>query len=389
MKTSVGTRNSKMRQLVALCVAVFLCAGVATAAVSTVSIFSPSNGHDIGFQVYTPPGYASDLSKRYPVALSLHGIGGLSLQRANLYAPTLDARISSGEILPTIWVFPDGQQNSFYGDAFDGHKQVYSNVVGEVLPYVEANYRSIADRSYRAMEGFSMGGYGAVLYAAKHPELFAASVEYGGPLGQWQDLMRFNRAVAEEMYDAVESNFLPYSIWDVTTSNAPALRSQVNFKMIVGDQDAQQQSNLRFRDHLQNLGIDPQFQVLPGVEHVGGAYLSEGSGLRFLSQHFATMFQLHGDYTGDGRTDAEDFAAWKEAFGSSDLAADGNANGIVDAADYIVWRKSVGESTGVNSDIVDKVSEMAVPEPRSGVSLAFGALAVLFCRGGHSAARRV
>jgi S-formylglutathione hydrolase FrmB len=377
-----------MRQLVVLCVTVFLCASDAPATVSTVSIFSPSNGRDVGFQIYTPPGYASDPAKRYPIVFSLHGIGGLSLQRASLYAPTLDARISSGEILPMIWVFPDGQENSFYGDAFDGHKQVYSNVIGEVLPYVEANYRSIANRLYRAMEGFSMGGYGAVLYAAKHPELFSASVEYGGPLGQWQDLMRFNRPVAEEMFDAVEANYLPYSIWDVTTSNAAALRTQVNFKMIVGDQDAQLQSNLRFRDHLQNLGIDPHFQILPGVEHVGGAYLSEASGLRFLSQHFASMFRVHGDYTHDGRTDAEDFAAWKEAFGSSDLAADGNADGIVDAADYIVWRKSVGASAGVNADIVDEVSEMAVPEPGSGVSLAFGALAVLFCGGGRFDGRR-
>src|SRR5688572_9676822 len=106
-----------MRQLVALCVAVLLDACVASALVSTVSVFRPSNGRHLSFQVYTPPGYASDQA-RYPLVLSLHGIGGTSLQRANLYTQTLDARITSGDILPMIWVFPDGQQNSFYGDAF-------------------------------------------------------------------------------------------------------------------------------------------------------------------------------------------------------------------------------------------------------------------------------
>lgn len=376
MEAADATRNSEMRPFIALCAAVFLYASVAPASVGTVSVFSPSNGRDISFQVYTPPGYAFDPTRHYPVVLSLHGIGGTSLQRANLYAPTLDARITSGDILPMIWVFPDGQQDAFYGDAFDGHKQVYSNVIGEVLPYVEANYRSIAIRSHRAMEGFSMGGYGAVLYAAKHPELFSASVEYGGPLGQWQDLMRFNRTIAEEMYDAVEANFLPYSIWDVTTSNAAALRSQVAFKMIVGDQDAQVHSNLRFRDHLQSLGIDPHFQILPGVEHVGGAYLVEGSGLRFLSQHFASMFQDQGDFNRDGRTNSDDYNAWKQAFGSGSPAADGNADGIVDVADYIVWRKSFGGSN-VGANVVDEISWTAAPEPATDACLGLGALAML------------
>jgi S-formylglutathione hydrolase FrmB len=385
MKAVDATRNSEMRRLIALCVAVFLQAGVALASVSTVSIFSPSNGRNVSFQVYTPPGYASDPARDYPLVLSLHGIGGTSPQRANLYTQTLDARISSGDILPMIWVFPDGQQNSFYGDAFDGHKQVYSNVIGEVLPYVEANYRALANRPYRAMEGFSMGGYGAVLYAAKHPELFSASVEYGGPLGQWQDLMRFNQAVAEEMYDADEANFLPYSIWDVTTYNAATLRSQVNFKMIVGDQDAQQQSNLRFRDHLQSLGIDPHFEVLPGVEHVGGAYLSEGSGLHFLSQHFASMFQRNGDYNRDGHTDSDDFHAWRQAFGSGAPAADGNAEGIVDAADYVLWRKSVGESPGGNVSVGNSV--IAVPEAGHDVYLVLGTLMMCVCRRARFAAR--
>ena len=115
----------------------------AQAAVNTVSIFSPSNNRNLSFQVYTPPGYAANPAHRYPVVISLHGIGGNSQQRANLYAPTLDARTNSGELVPMIWLFPDGQTNSFYGDAFDGHKQVYSHIINEALPHVDAQYRTI------------------------------------------------------------------------------------------------------------------------------------------------------------------------------------------------------------------------------------------------------
>jgi S-formylglutathione hydrolase FrmB len=59
------------------------------------------------------------------------------------------------------------------------------------------------------MEGFSMGGFGAAMYTAKHPELFSAVVECGGALSKWQDLVNFNNAVADDMYDLNEANFLP------------------------------------------------------------------------------------------------------------------------------------------------------------------------------------
>jgi len=272
--------------LAALCCSSGFCA----ASVTTVTTFSAANNRNVSFQVYLPPNYATPgVTTRYPVVYSLHGIGGTSLQRASIAAPTLDSLINSQQAPPMIWVFPDGQTDSFYGDAFDGHKQVYSNVINEVLPYVDANYRTIADRDHRAMEGFSMGGFGAAMYAAKHPELFSAVVESGGALSKWQDLVNFNNAVADEMYDLSEANFLPYSLWSLTAANADTLRTTVNYKMIVGDADPQQGSNERFRDYLLSLNIDPHYQVLPGVAHVGGSYFAEGSNVRFLGEHFRSV----------------------------------------------------------------------------------------------------
>jgi enterochelin esterase-like enzyme len=116
----------------------------------------------------------------------------------------------AGQIVPMIWVFVDGQTDSFYGDAYDGHKQVYSHFIDEILPYVDAQYHTIAEREQRALEGFSMGGYGALLYAAKHPEHLSAVVEYGGPLMTWQNLTMSHPDTAEAMYDTIEANWLPY-----------------------------------------------------------------------------------------------------------------------------------------------------------------------------------
>jgi enterochelin esterase-like enzyme len=265
-----------------------LLASTANATTQTVTIFSPSNGRNISFVIYTPPNYSTS-TERYPLVLSLHGKGGTAAGRSTAVTPTLNAAITAGTARPMIFVFPDGQTDAFYGDAYNGSKRVYSNIIGEVLPYVETNFRTIANRNGRAIEGFSMGGFGASMYAAKHPELFSAIVEYGGALSKWQDILNFDSDTALAMYNNTESNFLPYSLWDLTTANATAIRTTINYKMLVGDADGQQNSNQRFRDHLLSLNIDPHYQVLPGIAHVQGDYFAEGSGLEFLDNHFASV----------------------------------------------------------------------------------------------------
>ena len=279
-----------MRGLIRLSLIMLLALPVTSthATTATVTRFSPSNNRNVSFVVYTPPGYSSS-TQSYPVVYCLHGIGGAPVGRSNQVVPSLDAAIVAGQVAPKIYVFPDGQTNSFYGDAFDGHKQVYSNIIGEVLPYIDANYRTIPHRNYRAIEGFSMGGFGAAMYAAKHPELFSAVVEYGGALSNWQNLVNFNNAVAVEMYNEVESNWLPYSLWDRSAASASILANQMNYMMVVGDADPQMGSNVQFRSYLNSLGVFPQWVVLPGVDHNGASYAAEGTGMRFLDQHFNSV----------------------------------------------------------------------------------------------------
>ena len=87
---------------------------------------------------------------------------------------------------------------------------------------------------------------------------------------------------------------------------------------------------------------------------------------------------LLGDFDRDGRVDADDYALWRAAFGStSDLAADASGNGIVDAADYVVWRRHL-DTSAVSSSITK-----TVPEPH-GLPLTLCSLCALwqtrFCR---------
>ena len=109
-------------------------------------------------QVYTPPGYATS-GQRYPVLYLLHGGGDndLSWQMAGRANFIFDNLIASGKAKPMIVVMPAGHTPAASGgqaapDAFA------RDLLGDVMPYVERNYRTLTARESRAIAGLSMGG---------------------------------------------------------------------------------------------------------------------------------------------------------------------------------------------------------------------------------------
>jgi endo-1,4-beta-xylanase len=234
------------------------------------------------FAIYLPPQYEGSPSIRFPTVYCLHGLSGNPISRSRQVVPSLDAAIAAGKLQPMIYVFPDGQRNSFYADAFDKHKQVHTNIVEEVIPYVDKNFRTKPERAFRAIEGFSMGGYGAAMLGAKHPELFGAIVEYSGALAEWPDM---HAGAKHEMFNDDVENFKPFSVWELSKANIGKL-VQVEYLIVVGDQDQEYRNNVRFHEFLSSIGIKHQFVVLPGFGHYGPRYAEEGTGTRFLSSFF-------------------------------------------------------------------------------------------------------
>ena len=133
--------------------------------------------------VMLPAGYDSRSARRYPVLYLLHGHGG----NHNDW-PSHDADKVVGDT-PVIVVMPDGGYDGFYSDWYgtdvDGHTPAPAPGwetfhIRELLPWVDATYRTIADRGGRAIAGLSMGGFGAMSYAARHPDLFVAAGSFSG-----------------------------------------------------------------------------------------------------------------------------------------------------------------------------------------------------------------
>jgi enterochelin esterase-like enzyme len=139
------------------------------------------------FDVYLPPAYdaPNQADTRYPVVYLLHGSPGNPdnmLQRL-LTPGILDQLIINRDIRPVIVVAPDGRSGAplptQWMDSTQGHFPVESAFVDEVIPYVDAHYRTVASPSGRVIGGLSMGGFGAANLAIKHPDLFGGVIAMG------------------------------------------------------------------------------------------------------------------------------------------------------------------------------------------------------------------
>ena len=168
--------------------AVYEAADVPHGNVNAVWYNSPVLNGTRRMQIYLPPGYEKS-NKKYPVMYLLHGGGGdeeawLSRGRANFI---LDNLIASGKAVPMIVVITNGNPNTTAaplsrqmnrtgniggGPAGMATGQFEKSLVEDVIPFVETNYRVIADAGHRAIGGFSMGGFQTQNITNANPDKF-------------------------------------------------------------------------------------------------------------------------------------------------------------------------------------------------------------------------
>ena len=132
-------------------------------------------------RVLLPAGYRSDATRRYPVLYLLHGADSDDTSWTRFGdAERITARA------PMIVVMPDGGAQGWYTDWYAGDRTAQPRWetyhVGELVPWIDATYRTVAAKRGRAIAGLSMGGYGALSYAARHPDTFAAAASFSGAL---------------------------------------------------------------------------------------------------------------------------------------------------------------------------------------------------------------
>ena len=143
---------------------------------SGLSISSTLLNREVKYDILLPEGYDTDTDKRYPVMYCFHGYGDNNTSWNGKYM-ACEPKIKNLEkqgLEPIIYVFPNGW-NTYWVDRFNGKYPYMSMLVQEFIPFIDKTYRTIADREHRGTIGYSMGGFGAMVIAMKHPELFSMS----------------------------------------------------------------------------------------------------------------------------------------------------------------------------------------------------------------------
>ncbi|MEU3464481.1 alpha/beta hydrolase-fold protein [Streptomyces sp. NPDC006733] len=137
--------------------------------------------------VYLPPGYDDEPHRRYPCVYVIHGYTGhlgMWYNRTPFRQPfpeTADAMFAAGTPAAIV-VFVDAW-TSYGGSQFvdsPGTGRYHSYLCEEIVPFVDARYRTLADRDHRAISGKSSGGFGAMITPMLRPDLFGALATHAG-----------------------------------------------------------------------------------------------------------------------------------------------------------------------------------------------------------------
>lgn len=172
--------------------------------------------HERPLWVYLPPGYDDEPDRRYPVVYVIQGYTGhIAMWRNRTpfrqpFIETADATLSSGETPPVLIVYIDAWTaygGSQYVDS-PGTGRYKTYICDEIVPWVDAHYRTLPSRDHRAISGKSSGGYGAMVLPMWRPDVFGAFATHAGDalfdVFYRYDMPRVARTLRDEYEGSIE-----------------------------------------------------------------------------------------------------------------------------------------------------------------------------------------
>ena len=258
-------------------------------------------GRPVHYCVLLPPGYDSAPSHRYPVLYFLHGLG--ENQRALLetggWNLVEDLR-QDGKIGDFLIVTPEAWA-SFYVNDVRGQFRYSDFFLEEFMPAIESRYRIRHERRSRAITGISMGGYGALRFAFRYPETFAAvsaesaalmtaspeeldsAIRAGTPLGR--------------LLGTVFGNPIDVRNWKDNDPRVLARRNQATVRDVAIYFNCGREDQFEFASGAEDLHRELDAE---GIQHEYHLYPGDHSASYFL-RHFDAVIEFHWRNFASGR----------------------------------------------------------------------------------------
>lgn len=175
---------------------------------------------DTTIDVILPEGYCAS-SHAYPVVWMLHGAGGSHADWTNpndgdLLSYVQSQQAADASALQDVFVMPDGGPGGWYSDWYDGSRQYETYHLTDVLDYLARTYD--VDSTDMGIAGLSMGGFGALSYAARHPGMFRVAASFSGAVD-----MLYGAPVSGVAFTGLSSayNTPTDAVWGSQLTNEP------------------------------------------------------------------------------------------------------------------------------------------------------------------------
>jgi endo-1,4-beta-xylanase len=244
---------------------------------------SKTLNREVSYLIWLPPGY-EQAGKRYPVIYWLHGMGGNQRGGATMFLPHVEAAIKEGVLAPVIVVLVNGMVTSFYCDSSDGKCPMESVIIKDLIPHVDATYRTIAKREGRVIEGYSMGGYGAGHLGFKYPELFGTVVIDAGALIDFNLLNVPKGGPMSGVFGTDNDRRVAEFPLTLARKNADKLRDKTHIRIGCGSRDGLLPRNEALHEVLTQLNIKHDYEIVPDVAHAAQLYY-EKLGTKMFAFH--------------------------------------------------------------------------------------------------------
>lgn len=174
------------------------------AKVDSLEVPSASMNKSYKAAVVLPDSYVNGKNKAaYPVMYLLHGASG---HFRNWLTSTPDKMLvkNLADQYNLIIVMPEGEVYGWYLDSpVNPESKFETHIIKEVIPKVDATYRTIANKNGRVISGLSMGGHGAMYLSTRHPELFCAAGTMSGAM----DMNWSKFRISESYYQSLRDRF--------------------------------------------------------------------------------------------------------------------------------------------------------------------------------------
>jgi enterochelin esterase-like enzyme len=220
----------------------------------------------VSYVIYLPAEYETNKTACYPVVYWLHGKGA-GQQGLPGFARSFNEAIAAGKCPPMIVVYPNGLPMGGYTDSPDGKQPVESMINRDLIPHIDATYRTLAKRESRMIEGFSMGGSGAAKLGFKYPDLFGSISICSGALHTADTLGGRNGDMLDSVYGGRARFDAQSNPWLLAERHADKVRGRTQVRIAVGSRDPLQSKNAGFHELLDRLKIDHEFTVIEGAPH--------------------------------------------------------------------------------------------------------------------------